>query len=245
MTQVWERSQQAGTDLLVMLALADFSDDGGSSYPAVTTLAAKCRMKPRNMNYILASLVRSGELQIRANEGPKGTNRYRIVIEKLGMQSNAGMQRSAGVQRSAPTPATQCALPLQPLADKPSLNRQEPSLTSLSRHAELNCPQKEIRALYAEILPSLPQPKKWDADRQKALRSRWREQVAEKSWKSVDDGLRWFRRFFEAVNENDWAMGRTGRGKGHEDWECSIDYLLSVKGFRRIIETAGRVRDGS
>ena len=104
----------------------------------------------------------------------------------------------------------------------------------------LPCPHGHIRALFAEKLPSLPQIRKWDADRERALRSRWSEQAREKGWTTADEGIEWFGRFFIAVSENDWAMGRSGRGKGHEKWECDIDYLLSVKGFRRIIETAGR-----
>ena len=104
------------------------------------------------------------------------------------------------------------------------------------------CPQQRIRELYAELLPSLPRAKKWDADREAALRARWRDQVKEKGWTTVDEGIAWFRRFFEAVGENDWAMGRSGRGKGHENWECDIDYLLSIKGFRKIIESDGRTK---
>lgn len=80
---VWEHSQHSGTELLMMLALADFSDDHGNSYPAVATLAEKCRMKPRNANYILSALQASGELEVLPNEGPKGVNRYRIAIERL------------------------------------------------------------------------------------------------------------------------------------------------------------------
>lgn len=105
---------------------------------------------------------------------------------------------------------------------------------------KFDCPHQRIRDLYAEILPSLPQIRKWDPDRERALRSRWTEQVKEKGWATADEGVEWFRKFFTAVSDNDWAMGRSGRGNGHENWECNIDYLLSVKGFRRIIETAGR-----
>lgn len=134
MNEVWKRSAHSGTELLMLLALADFSEDSGNSYPAVATLARKCRMQPRNANYILKRLQESGELQVKLNEGPKGQNRYRIVLDALGVQRAAvGLQRSAvvqsfaGMQRAAATPATDCAKPLQPLADKPSLNRQEPS----------------------------------------------------------------------------------------------------------------------
>jgi hypothetical protein len=134
MTAVWEGSRHTGTDLLMLLALADFSDDQGNSYPAVTTLARKCRMHQRNANYILKALQASGELQVRRNEGPKGTNRYRIVLDAMGMQRLAGVQgvapcnpASPPLQSSVDTPVMHCAKPLQPIADEPSLNRQEPS----------------------------------------------------------------------------------------------------------------------
>ena len=129
--QVWDKSTHSGTDLLMLLALADYSDDEGNSYPAVSSLARKCRMQPRNAGYILRSLQKSGELKILQNEGPKGTNRYRIMLASLGaskpLHRVAPLQSTAPLQSNVPTPAIQRRLPLQPIADEPSLNRQEPS----------------------------------------------------------------------------------------------------------------------
>lgn len=79
MARVWDQSTHAGTELLMLLAIADFADDDGNAYPAVSTLATKCRMSARNANFILTALRTSGELEIRTNEGPRGTNRYRVV----------------------------------------------------------------------------------------------------------------------------------------------------------------------
>jgi hypothetical protein len=124
---VWELSQHSGTELLMLLAIADFADDAGNAYPSVATLAGKCRMKPRNANYMLKALQESGELRVTMNGGPRGANRYRVMFDALGVQSSAGVQAPAGVQSSAATPALDCAKPLQRIADKPSLNRQEPS----------------------------------------------------------------------------------------------------------------------
>lgn len=148
MAAVWEHSKATGTSLLMMLALADFSDDDGSSYPSVATLATKCRMSVRNANHLLASLRDSGELKIRKNEGPKGTNRYRIVLSRPGFD---GLKRSSEPNPSRPlthasapdarfTPDGAVTLkliarggeadsskPLKPASDEPSLNRQEPS----------------------------------------------------------------------------------------------------------------------
>lgn len=251
MARVWADSKHSGTELLMLLAIADFADDEGNAYPAVTTLAAKCRMKPRNANYILAGLQSSGELEVRVNEGPKGTNRYRVMPDTapervqrsagVEVQRSAGLQRSAGVQRSAPTPAMECAKPLQHSADEPSLNHQEPPDTSLPRLRgrevrSVPCPQDRIRDLYHEVLPTLPRVRLWGKDRAAALRSRWGEMAKDKAWTSADDGVQWFRRFFERVETSDFLMGRTQREDRHAGWRCDIDFLLSPKGFRGVLE---------
>jgi hypothetical protein len=137
MARVWEHSQQTGTHLLMMLAIADFADDDGRAYPSVNTLAKKCRMKPRNANVILAALRASGELKVMANQGPKAVNVYRIKLNAEGVQSLAGVQERAGVQSLAATPAKACPDPCKGLPDtpakdcrqtisEPSLNHQEP-----------------------------------------------------------------------------------------------------------------------
>jgi hypothetical protein len=135
MARVWADSQHSGTALLMLLAIADFADDEGNAYPAVSTLARKCRMKPRNATYLLRELQQSGELQVRLNEGPRGCNRYRIVLTALGVQQGAGVQSGAGVQGSAAAPAIHGRLPLQPSADEPSLNHQEPLKRERARKA--------------------------------------------------------------------------------------------------------------
>lgn len=127
LTRVWESSRHAGTDLLMLLAIADFADDDGAAYPSVEKLARKCRMKPRNCQYILRVLTDSGELEIHQNQGPKGTNLYQVNLAALGVQQSAWVQGSAGVQQSARRGAKLCAKPLQPIAPEPSVNRQEPS----------------------------------------------------------------------------------------------------------------------
>lgn len=133
MARVWADSKQSGTHLLMLLAIADFADDEGNAYPAVGTLAEKCRMKPRNAQTILAALRQAGELEVRENEGPRGTNLYRIVMPQgmqgfagVGVQKLAGVQGIAGVQRIARRGAKACAKPLQRIAPEPSLNHQEP-----------------------------------------------------------------------------------------------------------------------
>lgn len=78
--------------------------------------------------------------------------------------------------------------------------------------------------------------RKWDQDRAAALRKRWSEMAEDKAWTSADDGVQWFRRFFERVSRSDFLMGRTQRQEKNAGWRCDIDFLLSRKGFRGVLE---------
>lgn len=162
-TTVLDHSQHAGTELLMLVVLADYSDDDGNSYPSVAALARKCRMGPRNANYILNALQGSGELRVMKNDGPRGTNRYRIMLAHLARQPlhrSAPLQAGSPLKQSSPTPAMECAKPLQPIADEPSLNRQEPS-----RGARKRAPKFDAGAI--ELPDWLPRAAwaDWVADR--------------------------------------------------------------------------------
>lgn len=122
MARVWAESKHSGTDLLMMLAIADFADDDGNAYPSVGTLAKKCRTTPRHVNRILAALRASGELEIRLNEGPKGTNRYRITPQ--GMTQPSPLTGASPLTPASSTPDVHVPKPLTPMSDEPSLNHQ-------------------------------------------------------------------------------------------------------------------------
>jgi hypothetical protein len=132
MARVWAESRHGGSLLLMLLAIADFADDEGNAYPAVGTLATKCRMSSRNANYVLAQLQDSGELVINGG-GPRGTNRYRITL--LGMNHTAPLKPVAplkpaseggcnGLQEGGEAGFLK---PLKPASDKPSGTVIEPS----------------------------------------------------------------------------------------------------------------------
>lgn len=248
-TQVLDSSQHAGTDLLMMVVLADYSDDDGNSYPAVASLARKCRMTPRNANYILNTLQASGELRVLKNEGPKGTNRYRIMLTLLGQQPLKQASPLKGASPLKPTSATPEAgflKPLKPTSDEPSLNRQEPSGRSLSRPAPArlpNCPHAEIVRVYHEVLPELIAVKVLEAKGRKAkIREFWSWLLSStkpdgtRRATTADEALIWIRSFFERARLNDFVMGRTARSADHANWRCGLDYLLSENGRLQVIE---------
>lgn len=130
MARVWDLSNQRGNDLLMLLAIADFADDDGNAYPSVQTLAHKCRMQARNANKVLAALRASGELEIRQNEGPSGTNRYRIVLSLPSLSKRTPPVQMDTLSKQTAPPVQMDPKPLSKRTDEPSVNRQQPSYTS-------------------------------------------------------------------------------------------------------------------
>jgi hypothetical protein len=78
---VWNRSTRRGTELLVLLAIADYvNEQKGVAWPGVPKLAKKARMSERQAQRAIRALERSGELNVFRNAGPKGTNLYQICL---------------------------------------------------------------------------------------------------------------------------------------------------------------------
>jgi len=80
MSYVWEHSRHKGSDLLLMLAIADHADDNGVAYPSIPRLAQKMRMSERNVQYRLDKLLNSTELVIMKNAGPGGVHLFQVKV---------------------------------------------------------------------------------------------------------------------------------------------------------------------
>ena len=86
MSRVWDHYPGKGSDLLAMLALADWSDDDGRCYPSVAALARKIRLQERQAQRSLRDLIEQGFLSVTGNENggaPGMTRRYRVNLERL------------------------------------------------------------------------------------------------------------------------------------------------------------------
>lgn len=96
--------------------------------------------------------------------------------------------------------------------------------------------------LYHEVLPELPRVRVLTDARRRALAKRWRWLFTSRR----DDGSMrattrqeaqdWFREFFDRARDSDWLMGRGARAKGHESWQCDLDFLLSDRGLLAVVE---------
>lgn len=244
MAALWKHSGHSGSALLMLLAIADFADDDGRAYPSVARLAQKCRVKPRAANYTLRDLQDSGELEVRIGGGPMGahgpTNLYRIALKRLGLQRVAEVQSIAALQGVAQPGAKDCAEPLHRIADKPSLNHQEPPVGRKPKAPA--CPHDELLSLYHEILPELPTVRFLGPKRKEALTKFWQfiftqpKSDGQPRAATAQEAVAWTRSYFSRARDNDFLMGRTARTEEHANWHCSLDYLLTERGMSQVIE---------
>lgn len=137
MNDVWQRSGHKGSALLLMLAIADHSDDHGRAYPSVTTLANKTRMTTRNVQLLLKRLVESKELSIREQAGPYGCHLFRINRSLLGGENFSGVQSFQG-EKSGRGGVKNRVKNAHKISPKPSLKPSIKPTTTTSENEQQN-----------------------------------------------------------------------------------------------------------
>jgi hypothetical protein len=140
MNWVWTHSRSRHGARLTLLAIADCaSGDGGNAWPSVAEIKRKAGLSERAVHSALADLVKLGELEIQYNAGPKGCNRYRVVMtctpaesappQNLHPADTAPPQDTQGSESSQAT--TQTPAESAPPADSaPPQNPQPPPAES-------------------------------------------------------------------------------------------------------------------
>jgi hypothetical protein len=106
MTAVWDHADVAGGDLLVLLAMADWADDEGYGvFARQETLAAKARMKKRNLRYCLSELESAGYIS-RTGKRPSGAIEWRVDPDPANIAARHPIAAETGT-----------GLPTDPLGD--------------------------------------------------------------------------------------------------------------------------------
>ena len=99
-----------------------------------------------------------------------------------------------------------------------------------SKKAADETPYQEIIALYHEICPELPACKEINQKRKDWIRARWNSLNGK--GEATRSNLDWWRKFFTAVAQSDWLMGRNEQG-----WRVnSFDWLVNATNFLKICE---------
>ena len=96
----------------------------------------------------------------------------------------------------------------------------------------IDCPYQKIIADYNEILgPYLGMCQKLTPTRQKAVQARWRDCMKDGDFKTQEDGIAYFKRYFEYIKTCDFLMGNNGR-----DWRADFDWIFKQQNYTKICE---------
>ncbi len=101
MAQIWDFGPEDRSELLVLLALADFANDEGECWPSMVGVAQKSRMTERGAQKIVRRLEEDGWLQIDTGGGRGGKNRYRILAQNPELETPNSKQGIADKPRTA------------------------------------------------------------------------------------------------------------------------------------------------
>ena len=103
MTWVWNHSRSKHGARLTLLAIADSAcDDGTRAWPSNAELQRKTGLGERAVQAAIAELGDLGELAVEYNAGPKGCNRYRVIMESPGPEFSTAPAESAPPQNLHP-----------------------------------------------------------------------------------------------------------------------------------------------
>lgn len=82
-TWVLDDCPASGTELLVMIALADYADESGVSWPSIATLARRARCSERTAQRAVRALEADGSQIVRAIGGGRASTRYQITFNPV------------------------------------------------------------------------------------------------------------------------------------------------------------------
>lgn len=175
-----------------------------------------------------------------------GDNRIKAVARELAGVSNPQL-RQAFTDRygvvfqlvSDPEPKA----PSKPLRSQEQEQEQEQEKPSASSADKLPpCQPQAVIDLYHEALPELPNVRLMNDKRRKAIGTFWRWVLTSKKTdgsrraQTADQALTWIRSYFDRARDNDFLMGRTQRQGEHANWQCDLDFLMTDRGMKHVIE---------
>jgi len=127
--------------------------------------------------------------------------------------------------------------PARPSAEPPQLALVDPGQPQ--PHGPPDCPHREVLALWAEVLPAMPQhlPSQWKGARADHLRARWRETAVDKGWTDKGEGIEYLRRFFGYVAKSPFLTGRVKpRDPDQRPFVVELEWLVLPSNWAKVHE---------
>ena len=92
MSKLWENGPQNKTQLLVLLALADFANDEGRCWPSMATIGKKARLTERGARKVVRQLEADGWLEVHIGSGRHRCNVYIVHTEPKNENVKPGIE---------------------------------------------------------------------------------------------------------------------------------------------------------
>lgn len=209
-----------------------------SSAEAYRVCRARSGIERAAVDAVLAEFfITDGQAHLnrRAEEEIAKASHQRSVNQELGKRGGRPKKTESVIEQETDSVAnhnpSQTPDSITPIAPKGA--KEQP---------EIPCPYARIVELYHEHLPGLPKAKLMPAGRQRAMRKVWgwvlssTKSDGARRATTADEALQWLAGYFSKAAENDFLMGRTPRSAEHKDWRCDIDFLMTDRGMRHVIE---------
>lgn len=111
----------------------------------------------------------------------------------------------------------------------------------------LPCPHERLIALYHEVLPACPAVREWNKTRRAYMQSRWREKAkasgSYKGYRTVDEGIAYWRKFFKYVGDSRFLTGRAEGRNGGPPFMADLEWLMKANNFAKVVE--GKYHDAA
>jgi len=153
MALVWEHADADGSEMLVLLALADFADADGWCWPAMGTLAKRARIKERAARMAVRRLEGKGLILCQLSRGGKGRgNRYRITVNPAEYAALSEDNPADGAVLDKP----QTRQNMPPKPPNPAREGTKPGTTVPPNHQEPPKEKKEYTPAFLEFWAVYP-----------------------------------------------------------------------------------------
>lgn len=106
--------------------------------------------------------------------------------------------------------------------------------TSVSRQGA-DCPHQKLIDIYHETMPTNPAVKVWSEKRKQMMRARWRERMVEKKYQTEDEGLAYWKRYFEYCASSPFLTGKVQKGD-KPAFTADMEWLINASNFVKVIE---------
>lgn len=207
MTSVWDGFPASGSELLAMLALADWCDDnGGSLYPSIKAIAKKIRVSESQARRIVRGFESDGFISVIGNKNggaPGATRHYRLNVAKLRALA-AEKERETGSMDATPsvdaTPGTDatpsmdardglhgCARRVAPMRETAGMDASQTTIEpSEKRDISTSCGATEAAPQSGQLIPA--EPVATATRRTKATLTPEMQEACRSTWDSYSGG---------------------------------------------------------